>query len=101
MRSGILLGVRLDTERNQVVREGLADWVQGHRPPPGVLMYGHRPALRFFPGGPGKPGGRVTVVRDETAHPEPFTPAEQEAVDRWYRDWSAANDRLRTRAEEV
>src|SRR5205085_5371490 len=102
MLSGILLGVRMDTERQEVVRDGLAAWLQRHPPPHGVRMFGDNPGVRFIPSAPGKGGGgRLTVLRDENAHPEPFTAEEREAVEQWYQSWSAENGRLRARADAV
>src|SRR4029079_499561 len=43
--SGILIGVRIESERWQIVRTGLDEWVQGHPPPPGVRMYGPMPSM--------------------------------------------------------
>src|SRR5947209_11425104 len=81
MLSGILLSIRFETERHQIVLDGIARWVQENPPPAGVRMNGPYPAVRFIPPDAGKSGGRVTPLRDEAAHPQPFTPAEQEAID--------------------
>jgi hypothetical protein len=103
--SSILIGIRIDTERWQIVRQGLADWVKNNPPPPGVRMYGTSPAMRYVPPHPGKDGktipGKMAPVRDETSHPQPFTPAEEEATAEWYRLWSTANARFRAEAEAV
>jgi hypothetical protein len=82
MLSGILIGIRIDAERNQVVREGIARWVQDHPPPPGVEMAGPFPIRRFMPPRPGVPAT-----------------APDEAHERWFRDWSLAFSRLNAQAE--
>src|SRR5436190_9212576 len=46
MLSGILIGVRIDAERHQILQEGMAQWVAEHPPPPGVEMAGWYPIRR-------------------------------------------------------
>jgi ABC-2 type transport system permease protein len=99
--SGILIGVRIDTERHQIVQDRIAQWVQDHPPPAGIKMWGTTPATRYTPPKPGTKGGKLGPVRDETAHPQPFTPAEEAAAQRWFDDWSAVRDRLRARLEDT
>ena len=41
MLSGLLMGIHLETERYQIVREGLAEWLRENPPPAGVMMYGN------------------------------------------------------------
>jgi hypothetical protein len=99
--SGVLLGIRIETERQHIVHDGLDGWVQAHPPPSGVRRFGPWPNLRYVLPQPGsKAGGRVVPQRDETAHPAAFTPSEEKAIDRWYADWSDAHNRLRARADD-
>lgn len=85
MVSTILIGVRDDTERHQIVQTGLAEWVRDNPPPPGVEMRGVYPMDRFNPNRPGKSELPQT--------------AEQKAKEKWTRDWSAANGELYTKVE--
>src|SRR5205085_5120476 len=83
MLSGILIGVRIETDRSGVVRAGIERWIADHPPPAGLRMRdGWAPVLRFVPPRGGGPGGRVLPERDEAAHPAPFTPAEEAAAER-------------------
>jgi ABC-2 type transport system permease protein len=104
--SSILIGIRIETERWQIVRQGIAEWVKNNPPPAGVRMWGTTPALRYIPPRRGKDDGKLVPgkmipMRDEEKHPQPFTPAEEEAAADWYRDWSIANSRFRAQAEAV
>jgi ABC-2 type transport system permease protein len=100
MLSGLLMGIHIETERHQIVAEGMDKWVQDHPPPRGVQMYGRWPSVRYVSPPPGSKGGvKIVPQRDESAHPEPFTPAEEKAAERWYTDWSDASNRLRVRAD--
>jgi ABC-type transport system involved in multi-copper enzyme maturation permease subunit len=99
MVSGILLVIRIETQRHQIVEEGMAQWMQDHRPPAGVKMWGSMPAIRFVTPRDGRGPGKLAPQRDEAAHPASFTPAEQEAAQQWYDDWTTARRRLRDQAE--
>jgi hypothetical protein len=90
MTSGILIGVRYDAERHQVVQEGLTRWVEDNPPPPGVEMRGPYPVFRRPPR-PSRPGGPPTA---------PQSP-EDEARERWMRDWSREMGRLNAAAEQI
>src|SRR5438270_831787 len=73
--SSILIGIRIETERWQIVRQGIAGWVNDHPPPVGVRMFGTTPALRYVPPRPGKGDvrpttGKLVPMRDESSHPE-------------------------------
>jgi ABC-type transport system involved in multi-copper enzyme maturation permease subunit len=90
MLSGILIAVRRDAERNQVVRAGIADWLKDHPAPAGVRMSGPYPVRRFTPP---RPGGAADPA--DLADPN----------EQWYRDWSREFSRLNalveaTRAED-
>jgi ABC-2 type transport system permease protein len=98
MLSGLLMGIRIEAERHQIVREGLAEWLRDNPPPAGVMMYGPNPAMRYVQSQTGKPG-RLVPLRDERAHPNAFTPEEEAAAERWYRDWTTVNNRLHVRSE--
>jgi hypothetical protein len=84
MLSSILVGIRYETERHQIVRDGIAQWVADHPPPPGVELNGPYPIRRFRPDRPGAP--------DPTQSPE---------AQQWLRDWSEANSGFYARAESL
>jgi hypothetical protein len=81
MLSGVLLGIRIETERNQIVREEMAAWVKEHPPPPGIEMYGPYPSFRRS-----RPG-------------EPFR--RDPAQEKWMGEWSAAYAGYNSLAEAV
>ncbi len=81
MLSGILMGIRIDTERNQIVREGLLAWVRDNPPPPSIQMNGPYPTRLFMPTRPGQ-----------------SPPKRSEAEERWLRDWSTALGMLNAQA---
>lgn len=95
--SGILIGVRRDADRQYIVHDGAAEWVRENPPPLGVRMNGPNPSVRWVQ--KGRDGGRLVPNRDETAHPAPFTPAEDAAIERWYADWTAQRNQLRAQAD--
>ncbi len=100
MVSGLLMGIRIETERQQIIRPGIAAWAAAHPPPPGVQLSDGWPNVRYVPPQPGeKGGGRLVPQRDTAKHPEPFTPAEEKAAVRWYAEWSDARNRLRIKAD--
>jgi ABC-type transport system involved in multi-copper enzyme maturation permease subunit len=91
MVSSALLGIRAETTHQEIVRRGIARWVQDHPPPQGVTMYGPYPAVRYI--APSRPGAPAQA------------PPRDEARDRWMREWSeefrALNDEAAAvRAEE-
>jgi hypothetical protein len=83
--SAMLISIRFETERRAILFEGLARWVEAHPPPPGVVMYGPYPSVRYEQPRPGAPGRPV---------PEGGPPAE-----RWYQQWRQANEQLYAEAE--
>jgi hypothetical protein len=87
MFSGILIGIRGETERRQLMREQMERWVQQHPPPPGVEMNGPNPVVRYQP--PARPGAPPTFG------PTGGGPEGQ----RWFREWGEANRRAWTEAE--
>ena len=88
MLASALVGIRDDTERREVVQEGIKNWVRDHPPPPGVEMRGSYPITRYNPPRPNAPG----------MPPKEQSPEEQ-AKERWMRDWSAAMGELGAEAE--
>jgi ABC-2 type transport system permease protein len=85
MLASALVGIRGDTERRQVLNEGMARWVKENPPPPGVEMRGSYPVMRYTPP---RPGGAAPKLTDE-----------ERARDQWMREWSEANRELSARAE--
>jgi hypothetical protein len=90
MLSSILTGVRDDTERQQIVREGIEQWVKDHPPPPGIEMRGPYPNTRYIQPRGGAPGT-----------PAPEQTREERARERWMRGWSETMGELRTRADDA
>jgi hypothetical protein len=88
MLSGILIGVRYDTERRQVIQEQMARWVQEHPPPPGIQMAGPYPIFRYD--APWRPGGRPGQTNMSK---------EDQERQRWYQQWSAAFAAFHAQAE--
>ncbi|HEX4591464.1 MAG TPA: hypothetical protein VH120_16125, partial [Gemmataceae bacterium] len=88
--SGILMGIRIHTEQRRIMNDGVAEWAREHPAPPGVrLLGGTWPEVRWVPAKPGsKGGGKLVPKRDESAHPPPFTAAEERAAERWYDEWN-------------
>lgn len=89
MLSSALVGIRDDTERRQIVQEGIARWVQDHPPPPGVEMRGPYPITRYNP----QPRSKAPDA------PAPEQTKEERAKERWMRDWSAAMEEFRRQGE--
>jgi hypothetical protein len=85
MLSGILIGIRIETARVHIVREGIDRWVKEHPPPPDMQMSGPFPIRRFV--GPNEPG-----------QPAPRT---DEVEKKWMREWSIAYDNLNSRAQVI
>src|SRR5947208_6382782 len=59
MVSGILLGVRIDTQRSEIVEEGMDRWMQTHRPPAPVRKAGSSLVIRYVPPRSGQGPGKV------------------------------------------
>src|SRR5262245_6138182 len=49
MLSGILIVIRYESERHQIVQAGIEEWLKDHPPPPGVQMFGPYPSRRSPP----------------------------------------------------
>lgn len=79
--SGILVGIEQSTVYREQSRDGMAQWVKDHPPPPGVRMVdGRYPSYQT--GGTGKPD-------------------EDKARDEYVRAWEAANRRQRANVQET
>lgn len=81
MLSSALIGIRGDTERRQMVQDGIKRWVDENPPPPGVEMRGAYPAIRWNPA----KAGAMT--------------AEDKVRLRWNNDWQAAYAEFHAKAE--
>jgi ABC-type transport system involved in multi-copper enzyme maturation permease subunit len=84
--SSILIDIRFETEREHVVQEEMARWVQEHPPPPGIEMVGVIPVMRDAP--PPRPGRPF----------RPFRPGAPEQ--RWYDEWMLQHRACWERAED-
>jgi ABC-2 type transport system permease protein len=87
MLSSALVGIHDATDRQQIVREGISQWVKDNPPPAGVEMSGPYP--RYYQ--PPRPTGK--------GGPAPELTREERAKERWYRDWQNAMGAARDRAE--
>ncbi len=101
MLAGMLVGLHIHGQQQHVVREGMVKWAEEHPPPAGVRMMPNGwPDVRYDPPKPGAKGaGKLVPRRDEAAHPQPFSPAEERAVDRWFDNWTANRDRSNAQLE--
>src|SRR5262245_3038922 len=93
MVSSILVGIRDDIDRQQIVRGGIEQWVKENPPPPGVEMSGPYPRTRYNP-----PRPNTLDKSDKTDKPPELT-KEERARERWLRDWSNAFNELNAQAE--
>jgi hypothetical protein len=80
--SSILIGIRADMQRRQILQEEMTAWVRDHPPPEGVNMAGPYPIFRRPP----RPGPAGPAAPDDPK-------------ERWHRDWSQAYSRFRAQAE--
>lgn len=85
--SSILIGIRLETARREIVLAGLKEWVRGNPPPAGFQMAGPYPILR----------GQQWSALNRRDGP-PLTEEEQ-TQQRWYRQWQQEISRLSVQAE--
>jgi hypothetical protein len=88
--SAILIGVRTEITRHEVMQKKLALWVQQNPPPAGVQLYnGIHPSFKnqaiWRPARPGEPA---------------LTP-EEEAQRRWYQQWQQAQGRVWEEADAI
>ena len=88
MLSSALVGIRDDTERREIVREGRLQWVRDNPPPPGIELRD------------GYPAGRAFSTRMNTkGEPEAEQSREERARERWMRDWQSMMNDLGTQTE--
>lgn len=89
MLSTVLVGIRGDTERREIMQAGIRKWVQENPPPPGIELHnGAYPVFRNsnrWMNGP-RPG-------------EPPLTEEEQEKERWYRKYSGVQQRLFSEVE--
>ena len=86
MISSAIIGINGDTDRRQVIQEGMNQWARENPPPPGVEMRGVFPSMS----GPQNRSGKEQKLTQE-----------ERARQQWYRDWSEAYGDLNSQAEGV
>jgi ABC-2 type transport system permease protein len=89
MLSSALRGINDDIERQQIVREDIAEWVKDHPPPKGTEMRGS------YPTGPWPQPRRAT----KQGEPVPELTREEKARERWFEGWRKALDEASAKAE--
>jgi len=82
--SGILMGIRYDTEHGDRTRTALQKWVSDHPPPAGIEMVGAYPITHVEPS---RNKGLLGPVENEQQ--------------RWYRQWREARRRISDEADAV
>jgi ABC-type transport system involved in multi-copper enzyme maturation permease subunit len=77
--AGILIEIRGESMRREVVERELTAWVQENPPPPGTqMMHGHVPAMHYD-----SETRRMKLTGVEPVH--------EEEARRWFEEWSQAN----------
>jgi ABC-type transport system involved in multi-copper enzyme maturation permease subunit len=73
----VLTELHRETVRREIVETELARWVEDNPPPPGVQMWGNRPALQY----------RMDLRRMQLAG---IRPEQEKAAEEWYQRWNQA-----------
>lgn len=89
MLASALVGIHGDTERRQVMREGIAAWARQNPPPEGIQMAGHYPAFQ----------GSTRWMYDPPRAGEPPLTDEEKAKQKWWRAYSQKQSQLYAEAE--
>jgi ABC-2 type transport system permease protein len=88
--SSILIGVRGDMARREVLQTGMTKWIEDHPAPPGIRMQGIYPNFS---------GSQRWMYGERPGEP-PLT-AEEKEKQRWFREWSAAQGQLYSQARDA
>jgi ABC-type transport system involved in multi-copper enzyme maturation permease subunit len=88
--SGILIGIRMEVTRHEIMQKQLAAWVQQNPPPPGIDLYqGMYPAIRN------------PAIHRPVRPGDPALSPEEEAQRAWFQQWQRAQGRMWAEAEAI
>ena len=88
MLSSAMTGIHNDIERQQILRDDIAQWVKDHPPPPGIEMRGWYPIGRLPPSrSKGADRASAELTREERVK------------ERWMEGWSKTYDAALAKAE--